>query len=134
MLRVVLDTNILISALGWKGASREILEKCINDKIRLLESNDLLEELINVLKRPKFDFIPPLKKAEFLRYLVEISEIIHPKENLETIKDDISDNKVLECAIEGNADYIISGDEHLLNLKQFKGIKIISAKEFVQVG
>ncbi|MFQ6072670.1 MAG: putative toxin-antitoxin system toxin component, PIN family [Methanosarcinales archaeon] len=132
-MRVVLDTNIKVSAIGWKGNPRKILQLGIDGKITLLESLETLNELQEVLYRDKFDFIPSDKKLSILRILVELSEIIKPEIKLEVIKDDPDDNKFLECAIAGNANYLISGDKHLLKLKYFRGIKILSAKEFLDL-
>ena len=133
MHRVVLDTNILISALGWDGNERKILKKCIQGDIQLIESLELLNELIKVLQRQKFNFISARKKAEFLKYLVEISELVYPKERLNLIIEDPTDNKVLECALKGNANYIISGDLHLLNLEEFRKIKIVNPTKFLKL-
>lgn len=131
MFRLVMDTNILISALGWKGNERKILEGCILGKFQLVESLELLEELVNVLKRPKFNFIPAEKKAELFKCLVEICEIVYPNIKLDIIKEDIMDNRVLECALKGDVNYVITGDDHLLRLKKFRSIKIVSAVEFL---
>ncbi len=133
MLRILIDTNVLISALGWEGNEKELLDKILTKKYKLIQSQALLDELINVLKRPKFDYISLDKKSELLKYLTELAEMVNPKERIEMIKQDMTDNKILEAAVEGNADYIITGDEHLLNLKEFRKIRIVNAKEFLEL-
>jgi len=133
MHRVVLDTNVIISALGWNGAEREVLELCLKRKIQLIESRPLLDELIKVLSRPRFKFINAKKKTELLDSLIQISEAVAPTEKINAVKDDPSDNKFLETAVEGKADYIISGDNHLLKLRRFRRIRIVNAKEFLRV-
>jgi len=131
MARLVLDTNIFISALGWGGRPGKVLKSCISGRHELLLSLELLEELASVLRHPKFDFIPVEKKVHLLKNLAIISEIVRPAIKLNVIPEDPADNKVLECAVAGAADYIISGDAHLLDLKQYSKVRIISAEEFV---
>ena len=133
MAKVVLDTNILISALGWKsGVPRIVFEECLQDHHTLLESSALLSELGDVLRRPKFSFLSDEEKLEFLGLLYGVSEIVGPKRTIHAFKADPMDNLVLECAVEGKADIIISGDSHLLKVGQFEGIKIMNASTFLK--
>ena len=133
MVKVVLDTNTLISALGWKkGNPRIIFQHCLSEKNTLVESKDLIKEFLLVINRPKFDFISKEEKQEFLIYLFQICDLVEPKNTIRIIKDDPADNIVLECAVEGKADFIVSGDKHLLKLKEFGGIKIVNSKEFLK--
>lgn len=134
MIKAVLDTNTLISALGWKeGNPRKVLELCILGKCKLIESMELIKEFVSVISRPKFYFINEEEKNQFLVFLLQISNLVEPKRKLDAIKDDPKDNIVLECAVESKADYIVSGDQHLLKLKEFCGIKIVTAKEFLDL-
>ena len=134
MIRAVIDTNTLISALGWKeGNPRKVLELCILGKCRLMESLDLIKEVVSVISRHKLNFIAVEEKNQFLVFLLQISSLVKPKEKINAVKEDSKDNIVLECAVEAKADYIVSGDQHLLKLKEFKGIKIITAKEFLDL-
>ena len=126
---IVLDTNQLISAFFWKGNEREILEICRAKEIELLILPDILDELDTVLER-KFD-IPEDKRAEYTRNLILISKIVFPTSQIDAIGADPTDNRILECAVDGCADYIISGDRHLLSLKEYGGIKILRAREFL---
>jgi len=134
MIRLVLDTNTLVSAVGWKHSKpRIILEACLPGKFRMVTSPELLKEFIAVMERPKFGFIPEEQKRELVARLVSYCEIVEPKKKLNIIKNDPADNKVLECALEGKAQYIISGDNHLLRLKGFRGIRIVTAAEFLEM-
>ena len=134
MVKVVLDTNTIISALGWKdGNPRKVLELCIFGACNLVESINLIKEFISVISRHKFNFITEEEKSQFLVFLLQVSNLVEPKVKFEAIKEDPKDNIVLECAVEGKVDYIISGDQHLLKLKEFKGIKIITSKEFLDL-
>ncbi len=134
MIKVVIDTNTLISSIGWKDSKpREIFDGCLYEKWNLVESIGLIKEFLEVIQRPKFDFISEEGKKEFLISLMNMCEIVEPKKKIGVIKDDPDDNLVLECALEGRADYIISGDEHLLRLKYFESIKIVSADDFLKL-
>lgn len=130
--RIVIDTNTLISALGWRlGKPRKIFDKCVAGELKLLQSKSLIEEFEKVINRPKFAFIPENLKIEFMEILFETSEIIEPNISLNVIEEDESDNRILECAVCGDAKYIISGDEHLLNLKEYAQIIVLNANNFL---
>ena len=130
--KLVLDTNNLISALGWKGNPKTIFNQIIEEKFELLLSGKQMNELLRVADYPKFKFTQE-QKDRFISIILEISTLIETKENLNIIKEDPQDNMILECALEGKADYIISGDRHLLGLKEFRGIKIVTAKQFLEI-
>ena len=132
MHRLVLDTNTIVSAIGWKGAPRKLMDLCIDNKIQIILSIDLIDEFIKVIYRPKFKFIPEDTKLEFIRYLLTVADIVKPDVEINIIDEDKFDNKFLECAITGKANFIISGDKHLLKLKDFQKIKIINASTFLQ--
>jgi len=133
MIRIVLDTNTIISAIGWKHSKpRRILEACLSGKYLLVESPGLLKEFAAVMERPKFGFIPEEQKKELVTRLINYCEIVEPTKKINIIKSDPSDNKVLECALEGKAQYIVSGDNHLLRLKVYMGIRIVTAAEFLE--
>jgi len=128
-MKVVLDTNQLISAFFWNGNEREVLEKCRAKELDLLISPDILEELDTVLDR-KFS-VPEDKRAEYTRNIILISRLVFPDKKIDVIKIDPPDNRILECAVGGDAEFIITGDNHLLSQKSYKGIKILKAKEFL---
>jgi len=130
--RLVLDSNILISALGWPGPERAILLRCIERKDSLFLSIDILQELLRVTEYPKFDF-SPLQRLRFISLLIEIATLVEPKKKLKVVKDDPQDNKFLECALEAKADLIVSGDKHLLKLKEYEGIPIVSSADFLKL-
>jgi putative PIN family toxin of toxin-antitoxin system len=133
MIRIVLDTNTIISAIGWKHSKpRRILEACLSGKYLLVESPGLLKEFAAVMERPKFGFIPEEQKKELVTRLINYCEIVEPTKKINIIKSDPADNKVLECALEGKAQYIVSGDNHLLRLKVYMGIRIVTAAEFLE--
>ena len=131
-MNVVLDNNILISALGWiNGNEATVLDLCYKDRIKLLLSPDLLKEFDSVVLRDKFGF--SLSEIEdFVDSLIKIGIFVNPKERV-NIAIDEDDNRILELAYEGKAEYIVTGDDHLLKIKEFKGIKILKASEFLKL-
>lgn len=129
-MRVVADTNILISGLLWDGNEAEILKMCKTGETDLIISPDIIIELESVLSRNKFS----LTKAEIdsaIGEILSISKIVNPRTAVKVMKEDPDDNIILECAIEGNAKLIISGDKHLLDLNKYEGIEILKAKAFL---
>jgi len=129
MMRIVFDTNIIVSsALG--GALELILDKWAEDAFTVLVTSDILAEYFEVLNRPKFR----LKQAtldRIIRYSYQFVEFVIPEERIQFVEADSKDDKFLEAAIAGGADYIVSGDTHLLELKEFRSIPILSARVFL---
>ena len=133
--KVVLDTNALISSLlKPESKTRDIYGLALRGEIELYTSVDLISELSRVLEYPKFKF-EKLQKEIFLKNLIKVATVlVDPKLRVNVIKEDPPDNKLLECAVEAKAGYLISGDnEHLLPLENFEGIKIISPSEFLKL-
>jgi len=127
--RIVLDTNVIISAFGWKGIPHQIIRKCIEGHFELYLSPELISEIKRVLAYPKFNFTRD-ETDEFLSILLEAANIVEPGIAINSVSPDPSDNRLLECAITADCEYIISGDKHLLELKEFENIKILSPEEF----
>ena len=130
MMRVVLDTNILVSAL-LGGKLAEILDAWQAGSFTLIVSDDIFAEYIKVLKRPKFGL--PLQVVEdIIGYLFQNAEFVTPEQELDVIADDPDDNKFIEAAITGNAEFVVSGDNHLLELGNYQHVEIITAHAFMQ--
>tara|TARA_Y100000310_G_C20430485_1_gene691227 strand:- start:47 stop:487 length:441 start_codon:yes stop_codon:yes gene_type:complete len=129
--KVVLDTNILISALGWKGKPREVFQKCINGELDLVISKEQIKELKRVMDYPKFTFSEEQKET-FLSIILEFATLVKISSKLKIIKDDPDDDAILETGLVGDVDYIISGDPHLLKLNEFNNIKIVKVSEFLE--
>jgi len=129
MRRVVLDTNIIISsALG--GALVLVLEKWGEEKFTVVVTTDVVDEYFEVLNRPKFG----LKQEtidKIAGFIYQFSEFVVPEEKIKFIEDDPKDDKFLEAAIAGKVDFIVSGDKHLLDLKEFRSIPIITGRDFL---
>lgn len=130
MNRVVLDTNVIISSLFWSGPPRDVYNLIQENKIIMLLSEDMEREFIRVLGYPKFG----LSAKEILPLVIHLRnnvELIRPTASLSVITADPTDNIFLECAVDGSADYIISGDKHLLDLGLYQGIHILRPKDFL---
>ena len=128
--KVLLDTNILISALGWSGKPKVIFEKCLHGELELVTSPNQIEELKRVMNYQKFNFTEE-QKATFISIILEMATIVEITDKIKVIVDDPDDNAILETAIVGNVQYLISGDPHLLKLKEFAKVKIVTASEFL---
>jgi uncharacterized protein len=130
-LRIVLDTNILISAIGWDGPEREILRKVFNGEIKIISSQEILTEFFNVLTREKFKSVKRSDIGRFSILILETFEMVETKTKVDLIKEDPDDNMVLECALDGGADLIVSGDKHLLGLERVGDIRIMTSRNFI---
>jgi len=131
-MKLVLDTNILISAVAFGGKPKVILEKVIRGDIRLVLSDPILEEVQGVLLGKKFRY-PAHIVVEIAQQLVSLAEIVYPEESISVIKNDPPDNRILECAVAGKVKYIVSGDEDLLSVTSFRKIEILSPDKFLKM-
>lgn len=130
-MKVVPDTNTIVSAIGWEGPARRILLALRSEVHRFITSPELLEELTAVLQYPRLRVLAahPLL-PEILAWLHRPDHIVYPRERVVVVTADPADNLVLEAAVAGAVDAIISGDRHLVDLKQFRRIEIITAARF----
>ncbi|MBI5392751.1 putative toxin-antitoxin system toxin component, PIN family [Candidatus Woesearchaeota archaeon] len=135
-MRITVDTNILVSATFWYGDSFRIIKLAENKQLTLVLSDEILEEYYGVLNYDEIKQKIELNNLEAKFTLIKLrllSEIVKSLNKIDVIKDDPDDNIILECAISGNVDYIISHDKHLLNLNNYNNIKIITAREFLKL-
>jgi uncharacterized protein len=128
---IVCDSNVLISALCFPGGAPDrIFQHILSLRLKHATSPDILTEIEQVLHR-KFrhlhDHIP-----DILRLIEEVSQLVYPNRRLNIVIDDPADNRILECAVAAKAQFLITGDKkHLLPLKSFQGIQIVSPREFL---
>jgi|SRR3989338_3000463 len=136
-MRIVPDTNVLISGTFWEGEAFRIMQLIEQRKVHCFLSKDILEEYNRVMHSDEI-----LEKIEekhlavksVLLKVLEVCEIVDPKRKVHVVKDEPADNRILECALEAQADYVITYDAaHLLKLKEFEGIKIVSPTEFLRI-
>ena len=129
MLRVVIDTNVFVSALHFGGNPARIVALARRRELQNVTSNHILDELVGVLVA-KFGWYPKMAAAQ-RRWIRTFSEVVVPRERLAIIPDP-PDNRVLECALEAKAEYIVSGDRHLRDLGSFQGINIVDPATFLK--
>ena len=129
MIRAVLDTNIVISSIFWKGKPYEVVERGIKGEYQLVISPEILGEVVERL-RNKFRL-----PEEAIQQLVDIflthCHVVEPTSKFDVVRDK-NDNKIIECAFDGKADCIVTGDLDLLKLKEFRGIRIMTARKFLE--
>lgn len=131
MKRVVLDTNIFVSmVLG--GQVGKINDKWRAGKFILVVSEDIVSEYLDVLQRPKLH-LKSRTIATVVNRVYRKAEFVTPQEKIVVVLADTSDNKFLEAAITGKTDCIVSGDKHLLDLKEYRSIPIITSREFIDI-
>ena len=131
MIRVLFDTNIFISAFIFGGLPRKLLEIARAGLIKLTTSPVLLDELERKLRR-KFNWDEPIL-AETRNDLEQLCDITSTTQSITHIQADPDDDRVLEAAIAGRADYIVSGDKHLLKLGEYEGIRILTVRQFIDL-
>ena len=128
--KVVIDTNILVSALIYGGKPQQIVDLVFDKRIFAVTSPILLAELTETLiKKFKFDSIRIKQLEKITRKNLQV---VHPNKTIQILIDE-DDNRVLEAADEGNCDYIVTGDNDLLILGKYKNIKIVTADEFLSI-
>ncbi len=130
-VKAVFDTNVLVSAWFWRGAESKLVEITEEGTIEAYMSPQLLSELRRVLEYPKFR-LEQGEIDEICDYYVLVLRTVEPKKTLNVVPEDPEDNRVVECAVEAEADYIISGNHHLLDLAKHGNIRIVKPKEMLE--
>ena len=134
-VKVVIDTNVLVSAVISKDSSpADVVRLAILGEIENYTSEDTLAEVERILNSEKvLQRIRREHKDDIIRIYRLISIKVSPKIRVNVIERDPSDNKFLEAALEAKADFIITGDHHLLELREFRGVKILSPSDFLKL-
>jgi uncharacterized protein len=129
-MKVVFDTNVLISALITAGKPKLLFQKAVNKQIHLITSKSILTEFSEVAQDPRIR-----KYAErediiaFLEVIDKVAQVVKVKSRFKAIKEDPDDDVMLRTACDGKADFIVSGDKHLLSLGTFRGIRILTVNQ-----
>ena len=136
-VRAVIDTNLFISGLfAGKGYSSQLQDLWVSGAFELAVSEKILKEIENTLLKPHIHkrlFLEDGEEASIISLIREKAFVVTAdRYQTDKIKKDPTDNKFLACALEVKADYIVSGDNHLLELKHFHGIQIVDAKAFIE--
>jgi uncharacterized protein len=130
-VRVVFDTNIFVSAFATSGEqARKAIDRVTGGGDRLLISKPIIDEVLSVLTR-KFEHDDEAVARTAL-LLAEIGEVLATRQRLQLLQDD-PDNRILECAVAGRADLIVTGDRELLDLKEIEGIRIVSLRSYLDM-
>jgi len=129
--RIVIDSNVVISGFLFGGNPARVLVAVLEGKARCFTSLPILEELRGVLQRPKFSLAPEQALAVVEEFRL-LCEVVAPRLAVQAIRDDPADDRVLECAAEAQADFIVSGDAHLLELAAWRNIRIASPTDFLK--
>jgi hypothetical protein len=131
-VRVVLDTNVVASGFLWGGVPRQLLQAAREKKLQLYTSTALLLELTDILGRAKFArklAAAQLSVDQLVERYALLTTVVHPVAIPPTILDDPDDDQVLACALAAKAELIVSGDRHLLDLKEHRGIRVVTVVE-----
>ncbi len=132
----VLDTNVIISALLTRGRTPDQVVRQAGLTYQFCTSHELLEEIEGVLHEPKIQKRSGMTEAEmsaFLTNLRSVAVVVEALPALQVIKDDPDDDLILACAVKAQADYLVSGDTHLLQLQTYEGIQIVSPAQFLTI-
>jgi len=130
-MKLVPDANVFISAFYWGGNPQRIIDRIIEGTDKLYTSNEILDEVAAVMARPKFKSAPETIDR-YVRAIEKIGKKIFIPGNITGICRDEDDDDKIECAVLCGADYIITGDDDLLTLKNYQHIKIVTIKEYLQ--
>ena len=131
--RVVLDTNVLVSALLFKGTLSKIIELWQRGKILPVISKETFDELRTVLEYPKFSLTRDEIQSIIENEVLPFFEIVDVIKDVKDISKDPSDDKFISCALSASADYLVSGDKDLYDLRRFRSIKIIKVSDFLKM-
>jgi len=130
-IKAVLDTNIYISAFFWFGYPHTAVEAAAEREIVVFISPEMLDELERVFRRDFLEEEDVIK--EHIIFVRSIADIVYPKGGAAVVKEDPDDDKIIACAQEAKAEYIVTGDQHLLKLGVVGWIKIVTASEFIRL-
>lgn len=131
-MKVVFDTNVVASASFWRGAPFDCLAAWAQGRCVAVVSSNLLAEYHETVEELSLDY-PDRKRVEWVEALTESAELVFPTDRATGATPDPDDEMILECAVAAEADYIVSGDKkHLLALRKFQGIPIVSPAEFLR--
>ena len=137
-MRVTLDTNVLVSAfISKKGHPARVLDVALSlEDVQLVLSEQIIREFVQVMSRDellvRFDYTPA-NVEELARLFRKTSRMIKVRSKFKAVKEDPADNAILNTAYDGKCEFVVSGDHHLLDLKKFKGIRILSPKQMLDL-
>ncbi|MBN1390213.1 MAG: putative toxin-antitoxin system toxin component, PIN family [Candidatus Thermoplasmatota archaeon] len=131
-MKVVIDTNVFVSGILWNGNESKIIDMCMGGILENHTSIGILSEVERVLSYRKFNLTNE-EMDTLLKIYFSFSRLVSVKDRSDIKSRDPTDNKILECAIASEVDYIISGDQDLLVMKEVEQIRIISSRDFLEM-
>lgn len=134
--KIVLDTNVWVSALLWGGKPAEIVLATEENKVTTFVSEQIISEITQVLGYPKLKNTYPalgLRSSDLIESILRVTKFVQVTENINVVKEHPADDKFVECASAAKANYIVSGDKHLLKIGSYKKVQIISVNDFLKV-
>lgn len=130
-MRVVFDTNVLVAAFVFPGGRGDAaLQRVVEERDQLLISKAILDELLGVLARKFARDAEELARVAL--FLNELGTVVRPGRRLRVVQDD-PDNRILECALVGRAEAIVTGDRALLALREFRGVRVVSLRDYLEL-
>jgi putative PIN family toxin of toxin-antitoxin system len=135
-LKVVLDANVWVSALLWGGKPAEVIKAAEHGKARLLVSEEIVREISRVLNYPKLRKVyeaEGLAHEELIEAVLKIVKFVTVTRRVKVVVGHPADDKFIQCALEAKADYIVSGDKHLLGVGVYRKIPMVSVNEFLKI-
>ena len=134
--KAVLDANVWVSALLWGGKPAEIIKAAENHKISIVLSEEIIKELSQVLAYPKLKKVykaEGLSQEDLMEAVLKIGKFVKTTKKLNVVEEHPADDKFIECALAAGAEYIVSGDKHLLKIANYKKIQILTVNEFLLI-
>ena len=130
-MRVVLDTNVLLSATVWRGSvASKLLYKLLQLQANIFCSNEIIREYKRVLKRD-LDYSDE-EVFELLEKVFSFVSLVYPKEKVSIVKEDPADDRIIECALASKSDYLVTYDKELLKVVKYKSVKIVRPEELLR--
>jgi uncharacterized protein len=131
-MKIVIDTNIFVSSFFWGRYPREVYERIINGFDELYITDEIIMEIKSVMNSSKFN-LNSIEIEDYIKIIEKYSKKIVSKNILKPISRDKNDDKILQCGLDGNVDYIVTGDKDLLILREYKAIKIKKPKDYLEI-
>lgn len=135
-LKAVLDANVWVSALLWGGKPAEIIKAAENHKITIILSEEIIKELSQVLaysKLKKLYEAEDLRQEDLMEAVLKIGKFVKTTKKVKVVEEHPADNKFIECALTADAEYIVSGDKHLLKIANYKKTQMLTVNEFLRI-
>lgn len=129
MTRVVLDSNIVIAAVFWKGLPFEVVRRGLSGEFDLVTSPGIIDEVSDKL-RTKFGY-PEVEIGKVVDIMLGLFHVVNPSSVFREVRD-VKDDKILACAVDGIADFVVTGDSDLLVFSEFRGVKMVTARRFLE--